>query len=461
MMTFSTDAVFTSFVVIISLIILSSASPYVPYLKVSAVQGYNMLDFSNHSQTGAPATNYNIYRNDSSNPGPPVPILSTTATNITDGPLYGGVQYDYIIEAVNFQGKSNSTMVSGTPYGPMPDTTPGHLNPFTPDTFRTLLPDDAYLYPNSTTFVSAFVACYKANYNDVSVNSNQWTPTRYVVHGNTTTYVKVTLRSKYGSMMIPIPPGVVSDFTTSDSEMIVWDVDKNISYEFWQMQLVNGSWYTSTIASESTATGDGIYIRGVPTPTYNTVAASGLSYLAGQITAADLYAGVIDHRLMLALPWTATYHISPAQYNDGTTTGNTAIPEGALFRFPANLTMPTGLVPLAQMIFIAIQNYGFFICDTSGAAVFYVENQQAWIAAQQVEPLNKYLDNKPTYSIFEYFPWNNLEVVQWPISSPNVPIQTINPQSGPVSNSSGLSTKSTLLIEFFIAFRIWSRFITS
>jgi hypothetical protein len=106
------------------------------------------------------------------------------------------------------------------------------------------------------------------------------------------------------------------------------------------------------------------------------VAATSLALLAGLMTLEEQKAGAINHVLHVALPETRQgFWVHPAQRTDGVAARPDAIPQGTLFRLPANLDLTAlQLDPFARMIAGAVQKHGMIVRDTAGVVAFYAEN---------------------------------------------------------------------------------------
>jgi hypothetical protein len=75
-------------------------------------------------------------------------------------------------------------------------------------------------------------------------------------------------------------------------------------------------------------------------------AASGIPLLAGMLTIEELQRGVIDHIVGVGIPEPLAGRWSfPAQRTDGESSGKFSIPEGAIFRLPADLNLDTITIP--------------------------------------------------------------------------------------------------------------------
>jgi hypothetical protein len=109
---------------------------------------------------------------------------------------------------------------------------------------------------------------------------------------------------------------------------------------------------------------------------YGTTATS-LTFLGGIITIEEQQRGVIEHVVGVAFPETlASPKWSwPANRTDGQMTNADAIPEGTIFRLPANLDLDAmDMDPYARMIAKAVQKHGMVVWDKSGTVGFRAEN---------------------------------------------------------------------------------------
>jgi hypothetical protein len=104
--------------------------------------------------------------------------------------------------------------------------------------------------------------------------------------------------------------------------------------------------------------------------------ASGIPFLAGLLTIEELRRGEINHVVGFALPESAAgRHSHPAQRSDGRSGNPDAIPQGTIFRLPADLDLDAlAMDPFARMIARAVQRHGMILWDTSGVVGFRAEN---------------------------------------------------------------------------------------
>ena len=104
--------------------------------------------------------------------------------------------------------------------------------------------------------------------------------------------------------------------------------------------------------------------------------ATGIALLAGLMTIEEQKRGAINHPVHFAIPESRqSFWSFPAQRTDGQIDDENAIPQGTIFRLPANLDLDEiEMDPYARMIARAVQRYGMVLRDTAGAVVFYAEN---------------------------------------------------------------------------------------
>ncbi len=144
------------------------------------------------------------------------------------------------------------------------------------------------------------------------------------------------------------------------------------------------------------------------------MSATGISYLATAITEADVASGQIDHAIAIQIPRCNEY-VYPADRHDcGSEPGQPA--EGQWFRLPANLPMPGGFNPFAQMVFTALQRYGAVVTDYAGAVMLEAEQPSDWAAEGNsgTDPITASWERQPEYKVVAGLPWSSLQAVAPP-----------------------------------------------
>lgn len=263
--------------------------------------------------------------------------------------------------------------------------------------------------PNSAGFVNDFVTDYKDNYGTVGVNSM---PIYSVPSNQAEASISVSsgcnsFLSSTGSE-IPIP-SYTSLNGSSDSPLIVWQPSTQTDWELWQASQRSGGSFSACWGGKlDMATSDGVF-----PPTLG-LSATGISYLATTVTEADVASGSINHAIAVTLP-TCSGYVYPADRGD--CTGASGQPaEGQWFRLPADVAMPSGLSPFAQMVFRALQNYGAVVTDRGGSVSLESEQTSDWAAEGHsgTDPITASWDGQQEYQVVASLPWNDLQVVDPP-----------------------------------------------
>ncbi len=233
---------------------------------------------------------------------------------------------------------------------------------------------------------------------------------------------------------IPIPadavPGKVSDRTIN-----IYQPSSGELWELWRARKdAAGNWEVGVGGLiKDVSQSDGIF------PPHNGTAATGDSLFSTQIRIEELQLGQIDHPMELDLTKTSVLapgvipantpgaqhsYSWPAKSNDGIDYGATAIPEGLRFRLPANLNLaPYHLTPVAHMIAVAAQKYGFIVMNTGPDVQVRLGNPQPYIAAGLPNPYKKIFGKYfgvSGYSryVMANFPWNQLQALPYNYGKP-------------------------------------------
>jgi hypothetical protein len=217
--------------------------------------------------------------------------------------------------------------------------------------------------------------------------------------------------SGYGNFTeAPIPTYASGLITGSgDSPLVIYQPSSGTEWEMWQASDSSG-WsmsdgYEATNLSSSTGA--------FPATGGYGLAASGLSYLGLIISESDIASGAINHALALEVSYEQYLQWPPASRADSGLTNTANAPaEGMWFYLPADVSMPGGMAPLAQMVFKALQTYGALVTDvTQGGGVYFVIEDPADWAAQGgtgTDPITTALAGNPTYSVLQPLPLSSL-----------------------------------------------------
>ncbi len=209
-----------------------------------------------------------------------------------------------------------------------------------------------------------------------------WARTGFPVYVNAITdpMVAVTCPATWGWSANPslrVPVGATGAFPHppgNDSPIIIIDSATNVAWNFWQF--IRTSDTTATAQSQGRANVNTDTGFGDPNGTGAGIAAAGSSELGGLIIQAETDKGVIGHALEMyaANELLNGTFIAPAIATDGPTPG-APLSEGMLLAIPPG-PMPTGLSPLGQIVFRALQNYGAYITERGGQGASGFRAQQ-------------------------------------------------------------------------------------
>ena len=159
-------------------------------------------------------------------------------------------------------------------------------------------------------------------------------------------------------------PAAADGAAGTDGELLV--IDGDIVYNFWQFERTSLTTATAvSFGQENVVTGDG---WGSKSPFLGAgITAVGASQLGGLLVKAETDTGVINHALQL----TVEFNLAKSGFTGDAIAGDGSsstgiVQEGDHLAIPLGTPMPSGLSPLAQEVFIALQNYGAYVVDVSG-----------------------------------------------------------------------------------------------
>jgi hypothetical protein len=321
---------------------------------------------------------------------------------------------------------SSTTRTTAPPTKPVPTSTSlptaaqpgtGGMVPFSASSFwNTALPADTHLAANSGELVRSFNNQWRTFYGTVGINTNDYSIPVYTVPADqplVSVSVPRGCNEDAGLLdqlsAVPIP-GDAQPANGGDHTLVIWQPATDTEWELWIAQhAFNGSWSACWGGRiQSVSKEQGVF----PNP-YG-VAASGLSYLAGSMKVSELQAGEIKHALaVVVVHTTAGAQVAPATRNDGNSTASDAIPEGTRFRLDPSVDVTKlGLSDTGVTIARALQTYGMFVTDTSGAVVLMAEDGQPYIAAGRPDPYAAIFGHQLSYQVLANIPWDHLQVVQ-------------------------------------------------
>jgi hypothetical protein len=176
------------------------------------------------------------------------------------------------------------------------------------------------------------------------------------------------------TIQAPVPEGVVAG-SGSDGQIVIVNPTTGIEYGFWQFAETTPGHYTATngyryhlIAGYSGRFADGGAGRGAGTP-----------YLAGLVRPWEIAQGHVDHALAFGYKSPAATYVYPASKSDGGGVAGTDLPEGTRLQLDPTITdadfRRMGLSATATIIAHALQRYGMYVIDNSGASKIYLEDR--------------------------------------------------------------------------------------
>jgi hypothetical protein len=217
---------------------------------------------------------------------------------------------------------------------------------------------------------------------------------------------------------MPIPAGATPD-ESSDAHMAVITADRTKEYGCFNMNFNRtraGVWYADLCAT-SDLTGSGVRpFATVANPWWAAHGARACGYplVAGLIRADEIRAGRIDHALVVAYPGLRRNRfMSPASTNSDIG-ADYGIPCGGRIQFDPGIDVTKlGLSPSGVTIMRALQQYGAYVGDYSGALSMYADNSPDARAYWSSGVLDTYeLRDKIDLSKFRVIKYNT--VYQWP-----------------------------------------------
>lgn len=167
--------------------------------------------------------------------------------------------------------------------------------------------------------------------------------------------------------VVPIPSGAVPS-RGSDAQMIIIDTITGDEYDIWRFAAPDR-------CTNITKYVQGVY-RGAVEKSYISRGA-GVPYLAGIVRPWEITQGRIEHALAFAYSQTRSSRcVWPASKTDGKRDRPDAIPEGARIQLDPTLDVNSisGLDATGRIIARALQQYGAYVVDTSGANKIYAED---------------------------------------------------------------------------------------
>lgn len=276
---------------------------------------------------------------------------------------------------------------SGAPDASRPDGNmpmPGVFRAFSSDSpWNTPIPENPALDPASSQLIDHFATSSEWPFLGFNLDSHG-IPV-YWIDSTQVPMVPVQVNSVAGrgfdvDSRAPIPVGARPD-PESDAHLAIVDPTLGIEWGFFGAYQQGSSWFCDVCA---TADLNGTGVR--PPKDGNQdwfishgARACGFPLIAGLVTVEEMQAGRIDHALAIAYPGIRSRYYTPPASTAQTTFGpldpNRGIPCGGRIQLDPALDLDSlGLSPSGRIIAEALQRYGAFVADFSGAVSLYAEN---------------------------------------------------------------------------------------
>lgn len=188
---------------------------------------------------------------------------------------------------------------------------------------------------------------------------------------------------------VPMPEGAAPD-PESDHHLCIVDRARNLEWGMWNTRNQDGRW-TCGLGATSDLAGSGLRPFKPDNPTWFTshgARACGFPLIAGLIRTEEIDAGRIEHALIVAYPHIrAGFYMSPASTAQARigddSISSRGIPCGGRIQLDPALDLDAlGLSRSGRIVAEALQRYGAYVGDYSGAISLYAENsaaaQQHW-----------------------------------------------------------------------------------
>jgi hypothetical protein len=350
--------------------------------------------------------------------------------------------------------------------------------------WNTALPADTPVNPNNADYLNSIEdnACGEStavpeatpsctpNINNEIPDITSFSAPLYVVPAN---YPRVTLTDNCGrstSFLDTIPGGVpvptdAHGAAGSDHEIQIYQPSTNEYWEFWEFEgSATAGWSACWGGEMENVSGsDGVF------PNEFGATATSLPLLGSVVRIEELQAGVIDHAIGLVVGDDASANLSsgvgpanvtdpnssqpgvslPATHGDGGSSDPNAIPEGTRFRLPASLDLNNyDLTPIARVIAVAAQQYGFIVNDSSPTPTLSMRlgDPTTYTTAGLADPYTSgpgvdgqgtegLLDGGAQNAIMQNFPWSELQALPYDYSQH--PTSAVPPCTGPTGGPAG------------------------
>jgi len=234
--------------------------------------------------------------------------------------------------------------------------------------WNTPIAGSAAIDPNSAGMIAYALSAYASN--AVLANDNAWGMGYIYANSTSKSYtVACTMYCTGDTIVFPIPAGAKPS-TGSDHHLAV--INGNQELDMWEASYDagNDSWSAGTRTTTDVTGWGANCAQGQHC---NSTVAAGFALLGGSVRPEEIAQGHIDHALALTTPATQSGYIAcPATHTDGASSNANAIPEGARVQLDPAFNVDGQSWPAwEKTIAKALQTYGAYVVDTSGALAFY------------------------------------------------------------------------------------------
>jgi hypothetical protein len=263
--------------------------------------------------------------------------------------------------------------------------------------------------------------------------------------GSGRSFSQAFLNSIAGGVPVPADAHAAAG---SDEEIQIYQPSTNHYWEFWRFRKNSSGHWEACWGGEITdvSQSDGIF------PNWLGATATSLPLLGSVVRIQELQSGQIDHAIGLVIGDDATADLNPnvvpaktrdpnhrapgvswpATHGDGGSSDPNAIPEGTRLRLPASLDLNNyDLTPIARVIAVAAQKYGFIVNDSSPTPTLSMRlgDPTTYTAAGLADPYTSgpgvdgqgtqgLLDGGAQNAIMRNFPWNELQALPYDYGEP-------------------------------------------
>lgn len=278
------------------------------------------------------------------------------------------------------------------------------FQPFTTSSpFRTSIPDNAAIDPNSTAMIAR-----ASRENSVYASMAEFGIPIYQAESTTPRYAVTCTITWWGPCpfdghLIPIPTDARPQTGSDGALVVVVDDTSGLVFEFWQAEFANGQW-TASFGAVNDLYGSGW--GGAST-------GSGASRLAGVITVDEIEQGEIQHALAIQTDNVcAGIFRTPAIKTDGTSLRTDCIPEGARLRLDPTIDLDAlDLAPAVRTVARAMQVYGGYVVDAGGAPLSVSFERDAEAEDGEIGSVYEQAGLRWDYDNLPGVPWYRLQVI--------------------------------------------------